>query len=52
MALMQSLQAFDQYQMMVLGPILVIVIIFFPQGLVGYGGKLMRRRFARSSARA
>jgi len=52
MALMQSLQAFDQYQMMVLGPILVVVIIFFPQGLVGYAGKLMRLGFGGGSARA
>lgn len=51
MGLMQSLQAFDQYQMMVLGPILVIVIIFFPQGLVGYAGKLVGSRLGRSSVR-
>jgi branched-chain amino acid transport system permease protein len=44
MGLMQALQAFDQYQMMVLGPILVIVIVFFPQGLAGHGRRLIRRR--------
>jgi branched-chain amino acid transport system permease protein len=43
MGLMQALQAFDQYQMMVLGPILVLVIIFFPQGLAGQGRGVLRR---------
>lgn len=35
MALMQSLQTFEAYQMMALGPILALVIIFFPHGLAG-----------------
>jgi branched-chain amino acid transport system permease protein len=43
MALMQVLQAFDQYQMMVLGPILVVVIVFFPQGLAGQVRTLVTR---------
>jgi len=43
MGLMQLLQAFNEYQMMVLGPILVVVIIFFPQGLAGQGRRLLSR---------
>jgi branched-chain amino acid transport system permease protein len=43
MGLMQALQAFNEYQMMVLGPILVLVIIFFPQGLAGQGRRLLER---------
>ena len=41
--LMQALQAFEEYQMMVLGPILVVVIIFFPHGLAGRGRRLLQR---------
>lgn len=41
--LMQALQAFAQYQMMVLGPILVVVIIFVPDGLAGQGKRLFQR---------
>jgi branched-chain amino acid transport system permease protein len=43
MALMQALQAFDRYQMMVLGPILVVVVIFFPEGLAGQARRLLGR---------
>ena len=43
MGLMQVLQAFNEYQMMMLGPILVVVIIFFPHGLAGQGRGLMAR---------
>ncbi|HUP51842.1 MAG TPA: branched-chain amino acid ABC transporter permease [Longimicrobiales bacterium] len=43
MGLMQALQAFNEYQMMVLGPILVVVIIFFPHGLAGQGRRLVER---------
>jgi len=43
MGLMQALQAFNEYQMMVLGPILVVVIIFFPHGLAGQGRRLAER---------
>ena len=41
--LMQALQAFAEYQMMVLGPILVLVIIFFPHGLAGQGRRFLQR---------
>jgi branched-chain amino acid transport system permease protein len=43
MGLMQVLQAFNEYQMMVLGPILVVVIVFFPHGLAGQGRRLWAR---------
>ena len=43
MGLMQALQAFNEYQMMVLGPILVVVIIFFPHGLAGQARRLLER---------
>jgi branched-chain amino acid transport system permease protein len=43
MGLMQALQAFNEYQMMMLGPILVVVIVFFPHGLAGAGRKLLER---------
>jgi branched-chain amino acid transport system permease protein len=46
MGLMQALTAFQEYQMMILGPILVLVIIFFPQGIAGQG-KVMFARLAR-----
>jgi branched-chain amino acid transport system permease protein len=43
---MQFLQAFAEYQMMALGPILVVVIIFFPKGLAGLA-KLLPERWRR-----
>lgn len=43
MGLMQALTAFQEYSMMILGPILVVVIIFFPQGLAGQGRVLARK---------
>jgi branched-chain amino acid transport system permease protein len=43
MGLMQALQAFNEYQMMVLGPILVVVIIFVPHGLAGQARRLLER---------
>ncbi len=43
MGLMQALSAFNEYQMMVLGPILVVVIIFFPHGLAGQARRLLSR---------
>jgi branched-chain amino acid transport system permease protein len=43
MGLMQALQAFDEYQTMALGPILVLVIVFFPHGLAGAARKLISR---------
>jgi branched-chain amino acid transport system permease protein len=50
MGLMQALQTFNEYQMMVLGPILVLVIIFFPHGLAGAGRKLLERHGGWASA--
>jgi len=43
MGLMQALTAFQEYSMMILGPILVIVVIFFPQGLAGQGRVLAQK---------
>jgi len=33
--LMQGLHVFEQHQMMVLGPVVVLVMVFFPRGIVG-----------------
>jgi branched-chain amino acid transport system permease protein len=41
--LMQGLQSFEEYQMMIIGPILVAVVIFFPDGLAGQARRLARR---------
>jgi branched-chain amino acid transport system permease protein len=43
MGLMQALTAFQEYSMMILGPILVVVIIFFPHGIAGHGRVLLSR---------
>jgi len=40
MGLMQALTAAQEYTMMILGPILILVVIFFPQGLAGQGRRL------------
>jgi branched-chain amino acid transport system permease protein len=42
LALTQWLQAFEQYQSMVLGPVLVLVVIFVPHGLAGLARGLGR----------
>ncbi|MCL6515936.1 MAG: branched-chain amino acid ABC transporter permease [Alicyclobacillus sp.] len=43
-ALTQVLQAFQQYQMLIFGPVLVILIRFFPGGLAGIPAGIRRRR--------
>lgn len=43
MGLMQALQTFNEYQMMILGPILVVVVIFVPHGLAGQARHLLGR---------
>ena len=40
---MQALQAFEQYQLVLLGPLLVVIMIFFPNGLAGIWGSLEDR---------
>jgi branched-chain amino acid transport system permease protein len=40
---MQALQAFEQYQLVVLGPLLVVIMIFFPNGLAGIWGTVEDR---------
>lgn len=47
--LMQGLQAFEEFQMMILGPVVVAVVIFFPDGLAGRAWKLLLRIRARPS---
>ena len=43
MGLMQALTVFQEYTMMILGPILVLVIVFFPRGIAGQGKALLER---------
>jgi branched-chain amino acid transport system permease protein len=43
MGLMQALTVFQEYTMMILGPILVLVIVFFPRGIAGQGKTLLER---------
>jgi branched-chain amino acid transport system permease protein len=40
---MQALQVFEQYQLVLLGPLLVVIMIFFPNGLAGIWGSLEDR---------
>jgi len=42
--LAQLLQAFEQYQHLVLGPLLVILVLFFPNGLMGLWSRLTAPR--------
>ncbi|HUE97171.1 MAG TPA: branched-chain amino acid ABC transporter permease [Longimicrobiaceae bacterium] len=46
LGLTQTLQLFADYQPIILGPVLVLIVIFFPHGLVGLG-QMVRRRFRR-----
>ena len=49
--LSQYLQALQDYRMVVLGPVLIVLIMFFPKGLVGWiETRLGRRRAARIEA--
>jgi branched-chain amino acid transport system permease protein len=41
-ALTQALQAFHEYHLVILGPLLVLVVIFFPHGLAGLGSRFVR----------
>jgi branched-chain amino acid transport system permease protein len=43
MGLMQGLTVVQEYTMLVLGPVLVLVVIFFPQGIAGQGRRLFER---------
>jgi branched-chain amino acid transport system permease protein len=38
--LLQGLHVFEEHQMMLLGPVVVLVMIFFPRGLVGLANRL------------
>lgn len=46
-ALTQSLQSLEEFRMVVFGPLLVVLVIFFPQGLVGSFLSWRGRRAAR-----
>ena len=46
--LTESLQFLQDYRMVVFGPLLILLIMFFPQGLVGYA--LQRRAMAQAKA--
>ncbi|MBX6396501.1 MAG: branched-chain amino acid ABC transporter permease, partial [Alicyclobacillaceae bacterium] len=45
----QLLQTFQEYQMLILGPVLVLLVIYFPGGLVGMYHRFRRRQTAVSS---
>jgi len=50
--LTQYLQVLQDYRMVVFGPLLILLIIFFPRGLVGFvEHALARRRAAAAEAR-
>jgi len=48
MGLMQALTAVQQFQMILLGPILIAVVVFFPQGIAGQAKTLFQRFASRS----
>lgn len=41
--LTQSLQFLQEYSMLFLGPILILIIIFYPKGIVGLGSSIMNK---------
>ncbi len=49
--MMQTLQTIEQYQLVILGPVLVLIMIFFPTGLTGIWGALEYRWLAPRSRR-
>jgi branched-chain amino acid transport system permease protein len=50
--LSQYLQALQDYRMVVFGPLLILLIMFFPQGIVGYfEARVSRRRSAAIDAK-
>ena len=50
--LSQYLQALQDYRMVVFGPLLILLIMFFPQGIVGFfEARVSRRRAALADAR-
>jgi branched-chain amino acid transport system permease protein len=46
----QGLQVFEGYQLVILGPILILAIIFFPEGIAGLIRKFVERRRSRNAA--
>lgn len=47
--LFQGLQEFEAYRLVILGPTVILIIIFFPRGLAGLWGSLVSRITARRS---
>lgn len=47
--LFQGLQEFEAYRLVILGPMVILIIIFFPRGLAGLWGSLVSRITARRS---
>lgn len=48
--LFQGLQEFEAYRLVILGPIVILIIIFFPRGLAGLWGSVVSRISARRSS--
>jgi len=46
--LTQSLQFLQDFRMIVFGPLLILLVMFFPQGLIGYWRERQARRAAAS----
>ncbi|NRD79350.1 branched-chain amino acid ABC transporter permease [Bacillus sp. BRMEA1] len=48
--LSQQLQSFQEYRMLIFGPILTLIIIFYPRGIVGAFSSLFMKRQSKSEA--
>jgi branched-chain amino acid transport system permease protein len=48
----QALQSLQDYRMIVFGPLLVVLVMFFPQGILGFIQQRRARRAAQAAARA
>jgi branched-chain amino acid transport system permease protein len=48
--LFQALQEFEAYRLVILGPIVILIIMFFPRGLAGIWGSVTSRISARRSS--
>jgi branched-chain amino acid transport system permease protein len=48
--LTQSLQFLQDYRMIIFGPLLILLVMFFPQGLIGFYRERMARRAAAAPA--
>jgi branched-chain amino acid transport system permease protein len=48
----QSLQFLQDYRMIVFGPLLILLVMFFPQGIIGFVGQRRARRAAERAQEA